>query len=95
MMTEHVRTASSTKKSKAPPAAKAAPCAEENPVDADLIEMERNAFEVLAKTEQGLDMTRLPHGGYRSFATHQAWWAWQASRREVIRIQKDKSGPDR
>jgi len=40
----------------------------------------RAEFEVAAKTAQGLDVTRLPHGGYRSFATHQAWWAWQASR---------------
>lgn len=87
MNSEHTSKASYTK------TAKAAPCAEETPKDADLIE--RAAFEVLAKTEQGLDMTRLPHGGYRSFATHQAWWAWQASRREVIRTQKDKIGPDR
>lgn len=40
----------------------------------------RAEFEGAAKREQGLDLTRLPHGGYRSFATHQAWWAWQASR---------------
>lgn len=40
----------------------------------------REEFEIAAKTAQGLDVTRLPHGGYRSFATHQAWWAWQASR---------------
>src|SRR5690554_6750614 len=40
----------------------------------------REEFEVAAKTAQGLDVTRLPHGGYRSFATHQVWWAWQASR---------------
>src|SRR5690554_224395 len=40
----------------------------------------RAEFEIAAKTAQGLDVTRLPHGGYRSFATHQAWWAWQASR---------------
>ncbi len=43
----------------------------------------REGFEVWAKSEQGLDMFRLPHGGYRSFATHQAWAAWQASRKAV------------
>jgi len=40
----------------------------------------RAEFEAAAKAEQGLDLFRLPHGAYRSFATHQAWWAWQASR---------------
>lgn len=44
----------------------------------------RAEFEVAAKTAQGLDVTRLPHGGYRSFATHQAWWAWQASRAALV-----------
>jgi len=43
----------------------------------------RAEFEEWAKTDQGLDMFRLPHGGYRSFATHQAWSAWQASRKMV------------
>lgn len=62
---------------------KAAPCAEETK---GLVVSERALFESLAKTEQGLDLTRLPHGGYRSFATHQAWWAWQASRRELHRF---------
>lgn len=44
----------------------------------------RAEFEGAAKREQGLDLTRLPHGGYRSFATHQAWWAWQASRATLV-----------
>lgn len=44
----------------------------------------RAEFEIAAKTAQGLDVTRLPHGGYRSFATHQAWWAWQASRAALV-----------
>lgn len=44
----------------------------------------RAEFEAAAKADQGLDVTRLPHGGYRSFATHQAWWAWQASRAALV-----------
>src|SRR5690554_2622083 len=48
----------------------------------------REEFEIAAKTAQGLDVTRLPHGGYRSFATHQAWWAWQASRAALVAEQQ-------
>lgn len=44
----------------------------------------RAEFEVAAKTAQGLDVTRLPNGVYRSFGTHQAWWAWQASRAALV-----------
>lgn len=50
----------------------------------------RAEFEVAAKTAQGLDVTRLPHGGYRSFATHQAWWAWQASRAALAPAAKPR-----
>ena len=44
----------------------------------------RAEFEIAAKTAQGLDVTRLPQGGYMSFATHAAWWAWQASRAALV-----------
>ncbi|WVM87978.1 hypothetical protein ULG90_24795 [Halopseudomonas pachastrellae] len=47
-------------------------------------EKSRAEFESWAKAEQGLDMHRLPHGAYRSFATHQAWWAWRASRKALV-----------
>lgn len=48
------------------------------------IEKSMAEFEAWAKEEQGLDMHRLPHGAYRSFATHQAWHAWKASRDALV-----------
>jgi len=40
----------------------------------------RAEFEEVAKSDKWLNLCRLPHGGYRSFETQQAWWFWQASR---------------
>jgi hypothetical protein len=33
---------------------------------------------------QWLDMTRLPHGGYRSFATHFAWKAYRMGKGIIV-----------
>lgn len=54
-------------------------------------EQERAEFEARVKAEQGLDLTRLPHGGYRSFATHQAWWAWQARAALQSQVKNDRT----
>ena len=40
----------------------------------------RAEFEEVAKSDKWLNLCRLPHGGYRSFETQQAWWFWQSSR---------------
>ena len=53
----------------------------------------RAEFEAIAKAEQGLDLFRLPHGAYRSFATHQAWWAWQASRASLC-VELPEKAPE-